>query len=575
MTDIPLELLFNIFIFLFIPFLCAYAANKLKTSPIIGYLVGGLVLGAFFGNMVTHELINGFAYFGIILLLFTVGLEVNFNQIMRLKRFILIGGTLQVLLTIFFVFIVGNLFGFDLLKSILIGIAMASSSTTLVAKIIQDRGEESSFAGEVAIGLLMFQDLAFIPFLIIFSSITSASVSPISVIADIFLGVGKAIIVISLIYYAGKKLVPHIFDRIARHSNELLNFFIILFILFVTYLSSLLGIPILIGVFISGILVAQTLEHHHIFSQVRPFRDILSIVFFVFIGMNIKLGLITPILGQILLFTAIVLIIKALIVFFVFLFLRFHTRVAFGLAMFLFQVSENAFILMFSAYKNGVVSETDYLFVSTSILLGLILTPIMIKNKDVIYTSLRKFTKKYIGFLDDYINTRIDQDRSPIDELNLKNHVIICGYGRIGGDIGRALTMADVPYIAIDYNFHTVQKAKREGVNIIYGDPTDLDILDYAECEHANALISVVPERFSQEAIVLNAKKMNKDIFLVARVHRKDDQQRMRDLGVDLVIHPEFEASLSIIKKILYMFKVSKEEIVGKVKRMKIEHGMI
>lgn len=575
MSDIPLSSLFNIFIFFLVPFVCAYIASKLKISSIVGYLFGGLILGNLFGNAISQDQINNFAYFGIILLMFTVGLEVNFNQMMRLKKFIIIGGTLQVLFSTLIITIFSAFFGFDMLKAFLIGIAISSSSTTLVAKIIQDRGEESSFVGEIAIGILMFQDLAFIPFLIIFNSITSQNVSFWQVSFDVIVGMFQTGILLSALFYLGKKYISVLFDRVAKKSHELLNFFIILFILFTVYLSSLFHIPILIGVFISGILVGQTLEHYHIFSQVRPFRDILAIVFFVYIGSNIQIGLVAPMLLKIFIFTIGISLIKSVIILLIFIVLRFHSRVAFSLSLFLFQITENAFILMFFAYKNGIMSHEDYLFISTSILLSLLFTPIVVNNKDTIFLAIRKFIKKYLGFLEDYICTRIDQDKSPIDELNIKDHVVICGYGRVGGDIGRALTMADIPYIAIDYNFHTVQKAKKQGVNIIYGDPTDINILDYAEIENANAIVSVVPESFSQEAIVLNAKKMNQNIFIIARVHRKDDQQRMKDLGVDLVIHPEFEASLSIIKKILYMFKLPKEEIVGKVKRMKIEHGMV
>jgi CPA2 family monovalent cation:H+ antiporter-2 len=562
-------------VFFLIPFICAYIASKLKISSIVGYLIGGLVLGNLFGSTISQDQINNFAYFGIILLMFTVGLEVNFNQMMRLKRFIIIGGLLQMVFSTLLITIFSLFFGFDLLKSFLVGIAISSSSTTLVAKIIQDRGEESSFIGEIAIGILMFQDLAFIPFLIIFNSITSQSSSFWQVSFDVILGIIQAGVILSVMFFLGKKYISVIFDRVAKKSHELLNFFIVLFILFTVYLSSLFHIPILIGVFISGILVGQTLENHHIFSQIRPFRDILAIVFFVYIGLNIQIGAVAPMFLNILAFTLGISLIKAIIILTIFIVLRFHSRVAFSLSLFLFQITENAFILMFFAYKNGIMAYQDYLFVSTSILLSLLFTPIVINNKDNIYLSIRKFIKRHMIFLEDYINLKIDQDKSPIDELNLRNHVVICGYGRVGGDIGRALTMADIPYIAIDYNFHTVQTAKKQGVNIIYGDPTDINILDYAEIESANALISVVPESFCQEAIVLNAKKMNKDIFIIARVHRKDDQQRMRDLGVDLVIHPEFEASLSIIKKILYMFKLPKEEIIGKVKRMKIEHGMV
>ncbi len=134
--------------------------------------------------------------------------------------------------------------------------------------------------------------------------------------------------------------------------------------------------------------------------------------------------------------------------------------------------------------------------------------------------------------------------------------------------------MANIPYIAIDYNLYTVEKARRAGVNIIYGDPSDMDILDYAQVEKAVIMILAVPEKNTQEAIVLNAKKLNRDLYVISRVHKEQDQTRMKDLGVDLVIQPEFEASLSIIRRIYMLHKMDKIDVVNKIKRLKIEHGL-
>ncbi|EKE14599.1 MAG: hypothetical protein ACD_12C00400G0002 [uncultured bacterium] len=202
------------------------------------------------------------------------------------------------------------------------------------------------------------------------------------------------------------------------------------------------------------------------------------------------------------------------------------------------------------------------------------MTPVFIKNKDRSYRSIRSFIKKYLPFLEDFINYRIDTNKSLLDELTMKNHVVICGYGRIGSYIGRSLMMADIPYVAIDYNLFIVEKAKKKGANIIYGDPTDIDILDYAQVDEASIIILAVPERSAQESIVFNARKLNRDIFVISRVHRQSDQVRMKDIGANLVVQPEFEASLSIIKKIYLWHKLDKEDIVNKIRRLKIEHGI-
>ncbi len=574
MGDIAPNLIFNFFLFLFIPFTLAALSKKAKISPLIGYIAGGLVLGNLFPELARVEAIKNFAYFGIVLLLFTVGLETNFQRLVSLKKYIILGGTLQILLSVAAVFALSLFFRFSLLESFLIGIALSSSSTTLVAKIIQDRGEESSFVGEIAMGILIFQDIAFIPFLIIFTSITAGSLSAITVTGEIVVSLIKATVIITGLYLLGQKIIPRIFSRIARSSRELFNLFIIVFILFVAGLSLFLDIPVLIGVFVAGVLLAQTIEHYHIFSQVRPFRDLLGVIFFVYIGSNIEISNIINNLPSILLFSVIVMLVKGLIILSIFLFMRFHSKTSFSLATYLFQIDEDAFILMSTAYLNGVLTQDKYLFIIASTLITLVVTPFLINNKDSMYKSIRFFTKKYFGVIEDFLVTRVDSNRSPIDELNLKNHVVLCGYGRIGSYVGRSLIMANIPYIAIDYNLYTVEKARRSGVNIIYGDPTDIDILDYAQVDEAAIMVLAVPEKNTQEAIVLGAKKLNRDLYIVSRVHKKQDQTRMKDLGVDLVIQPEFEASLSIVRRIYSLHKMDKIEVVNKIKRLKIEHGL-
>ncbi len=575
MADIPAPQVFSFFLFLLCPFAFAVIAKKLKISSIVGYIIGGLVLGNLFGKFINISAIQSFAYFGIILLLFTVGLEVNFNRMMTAKKFIVIGGLLQLTLSVVFIAVTSLFFGFSAIQSFLIGIALSSSSTTLVAKIIQDRGEENSFIGEIAMGILIFQDIAFIPFLIIFTSITSSNISSIiSLTWGIVKGVVESSVILGVLFYLGHRIIPKVFNRIARSSRELFNLFIILFIFFITAVSLVLKIPILIGVFVAGVLVGQTVEHYHIFSEVRPLRDLLAVIFFVFIGTNIKLGLITGLIPQIILFTVLVMLIKALILLFIFIFLKFHSRTSFTMSMYLFQIDEDAFILMSTALANAVFPFDRYLFVITSVLITLILTPIMIKHKDSLYLAIRRFTKKFLPFVGSFITHRIDRDLSPIDVLQIKNHVVICGYGRIGSYIGRSLMMANIPFIAIDYNFYIVERARQEGVHVIYGDPSDIDILDYAQVDEAAMLILALPEKFAQEAIILNAKKLNPNIYIISRVHREIDQRRMKDLGVHLVVQPEFEASLSIIKKIYLWRNLAKEDVVNKIRRLKLEHGL-
>lgn len=572
MVELPASLFFNATMFLLVPLFVAVVFKKNKISPIVGYMLGGIILSNFFGKFTNHEVLDSFAYFGILLLMFTVGLETQFDRMVSLKRYIVYGGILQLSLSALFVGLVSAFFGFSFMQCLLIGIALSSSSTTIVAKIIQDKGEEGSFIGEMAMGILMFQDLAFIPFMVIFNSLTGEHQSPIQIAFKICIDMVLASFILAFAYYMGKRIAPYLFNRFALLSRELLNILIVLCIFLVAYLSTLFHISPFISIFVAGIIVSQTVEHYHIFSQIRPLRDMLAVIFFIYIGMNVNLGVLFPTLLPMLFFVALVMVGKALIIFFIFTSFKFHSKLSTYLSLYLFQIDEDAFILMSVAYANNLFTQEQYMFVISSVLISLLFTPTLIAKKEKVYTYFWHFVSKALPFIHTYVTKRIDRDKSTIDTLDIQNHIILCGFGRIGSHVGRALLLAEIPFVAIDYNFQTVEKAKKLGVNIIYGDPTDIDMLDYAECESATAIVLALPDRFAQESIVMNAKKLNKNIVIMSRVHRIIDHKRMKDLGVHVVIQPEFEASLSIIKKLMMLKHIHKDDILKHIAYFKKEH---
>ena len=573
MTDIPFNLLLDILIFLLFPLIGGFLAARKKISPLIGYIIGGIFLHLVFGDRLPKDFINNFSILGLVLLIFTIGLETNFQTVKRFGKFVLLGGLLQILLSAVFITTLSILFKFSFLESLLFGFAFALSSTAVVAKIIQERGEENSLVGGLAIGILIFQDLAFIPLLIIFSSFAKGD-SSLLIVQNVVINSLKAVVILGIVYYVGHKLVPVIFNRIAKVSREVLNLFVIIFIVSSLTFFSFFGLSSLLAAFIAGVLLGQTFEHYHIFSQIRPLRDLLAIVFFVFLGLSVEFGFVISHIIPILAFVTVVILIKIFLVLGIYLFFRFHSRTAFTLSIFLFQIGEGAFILIFQGLNNGAISKDAYNFALSVVLVTLLITPLLIAEKDRLYLTIRKLIKRYLPFLEKFIVYNFDRETPNIDILPLKEHVIICGYGRVGSYVGRALMLANIQFIAIDYSIYTVERAKKESINIIYGDPTELDVLDYAQCEDASVLVSAVPESFSQEMIIFNAKKLNPKIVIFTRVHQEAEQRRMKDLGVEVVVQPEFEASLSIIRRILYRRGFDREEIARKIKRLKIEHGM-
>lgn len=575
MAEVSGAQFFNYFVFLLVPFFFGLIAKRFKLSPIVGYLVGGIVLGNLFKGLVSVETVTQFAHFGIVLLLFSIGLDLNMTKMFVLKKFVVLGGLLQIFLTLVAVSLLSLLFGFTTIQSFLIGIALTSSSTTIVAKIIQEKREENSFLGEVTLGILMFQDLAFIPFIIIFTYLNGDTTSGFELLRTIAFSIAEATLILLTMYYVGKRVVPYAFDRIARVSRELLNLFILVFIFAVIALSSTFGVPVLIGAFIAGILVSQTLEHHHVFAQIRPLRDVMAIVYFVYIGTHVQMPQVLFLLPKVLLFGSLLVLIKGLILLLIFMYFRFSSRMAFSMAMFLFQVSENAFILLSLAFSNNIFTSDEYLLILSSVLMSLIITPYLIQRRDVLYIAVRAFLKRRVPFVEVFVQKSLDFNEAHVESAALKNHIVICGYGRIGEQVGKALELANIPFIAIDYNFQTVEKYKKEGTTIIFGDPNDVDVLRYAQLESAAAVVVAVPLRSDQEAIILNVKKLNTNVLVISRVHTEGDRQRMKDLGAHTIVLPEFEASLMMIRRIFLHKRMSKDEILKWVRHIKLVHGAV
>ncbi len=575
MGEVPFSVVVDFFLYLFIPFIFALIASRLRSSPIAGYLIGGVVVGSLLPHTARGPAIETFAYFGIILLFFTIGLEVHFSRMLTYKRYIVRGGLLQLLLCGVAISLVSILFGFTPSQGLLLGIALAVSSTPLVAKMIQDKREEGTLLGEVTIGILMLQDLAFIPMLIIMNAVTQKTQSFTAVMGEMAWGLAVSTLILGVMYVVGKAAIPTAFDKVARLRRDLLNFFIIVFILMVAVISALLQIPIVIGAFIAGVFVATTTSHYHIFSQIRPLRDLLAVLFFIYIGSQISAPTLLTHAPQILAFAATLILVKAAVIVAIFIYLRCNARFSFFMATHLFQVGETSFILLTTAVSSHLLSQEQYTVILSAMVLSLIVTPLIITKKEVLYRFVRSFLKRVLPQLEAVIAAKIDLDRSPIDELTLRDHVIIAGYGRVGSQVARALTLANIPFIAIDYNFPLVERAKREGVQILYGDPTDRDVLDFAEVETAIAVVAAVPTRSDQEAIVLGAKHLNPKIFIISRVASQEDQNHLKDLGVHAVVQPELEASISIMRRLLVLSRKPKEEIARQIHHMKLIHGAL
>jgi CPA2 family monovalent cation:H+ antiporter-2 len=572
MEGVSTSLLANFLIFLFLPLVIGYLATKLRLPALIGFIVGGVILGNLFtGEIINTQLLPGIATFGIILLLFSVGLEVNLDNFARFGRFVLIGGTAQIIISAVVIFFLSLVTKFSLVESLFIGFSFALSSTAVIAKLLQEKGEESSLLGGLVIGILVLQDLAVIPLIVIFSAL-SRDVASSSIFSTLTIALVKSGLLLFTVLIVGRKIIPLIYDKLARISRELLNLFTIFLIFAFVYVFALFGLSASIAAFIAGMLISQTLEHYHVFSQIRPMRDLFAIFFFVYLGTSVKFAAVIDLVPKILLFTTLLILIKFAVIVIIFLILRFHSRTSFSIGLYLANIGEFSFIIMHLGFANGLVSQETYITSITTVLLTISAVPIMITNKEKIYKIVRKLVERIFPSLANYIKHNVDREPAHIEALKVRDHVVICGFGRIGKYIGKALKFTKVPFIGIDRNYYAVQKARAQGLSVIYGDPTDIDILDYAQVETAKFLVCVTPSKRSQETIIVNARKLNPKIKILTRVHDEGILTKLHSLGAHLVIQPEFEASLTIIKQILYNLGFSLDQISNEFRKLKKEH---
>lgn len=574
MPELPIQTIVQILLFLLVPFLWGYCAVRLRVPTVIGYIVAGFFL-ALIKTADVSSVVSFFANIGLLLLLFTLGLELDLSTLRRHGKAVIVAGLLQVALTTLGTLFLLAFLQFGLTTSLLLGFALSLSSTAVVSKIIQERGDEHTLPGQLAIGILILQDIIAIPGILIISSYSPNLTKPDLLIA-VSASVLKSIGILGLMYVFGERIIPRVFEKLGKVSRELLNLFTIVFIFALVGIFRYLGLSTGLASFSAGLLIGQTAQHHHIFSQIRPLRDIFVILFFVFLGVSTNLNLLANQWVSIVMFSLCLVLLKIVVMTLVLTKMKYNSKTVFSVGLFLSQVGEFAFILLREGHTNGLLSAEAMAFGTGVSLMTLLISPFLIQHHLFLYMQTRKIIKNHIPVLEEFIAYRIDREGSVAGSITTghTDHVILCGYGRVGSYVGRALTLSNIPYCAIDYNQHVVQKERLAGVDIIYGDPTSHDILDIAGVKEAKAIIIALPDNFSQELVVLSARRKNPKILIFARVRQKDEQLRLKSLGADVVIQPEFEAALSIVKKVMRAKHMNDEDIQGKIKRLKIEHGM-
>lgn len=553
-----------------------FFSHALKLPMLLGYIIMGIIFGNIFPRFLDKPLLSLISDIGVTLLLFTLGVELSFHRLRNVFGTIVWAAFFQIVLvtSILFLLLFGA-FGMAFLPSIFIALAGSLSSTVVIVKILFEKGELDTMPGEILTAWSVIQDLSVIPIMILLpvlvSIYSSGVATPMSAMSAFAIQVLKAGIALLLVLFFGKTGVPFLLNAVAKIGSREVYLISAVSIVFVSAVCAYaFGLSAGLGAFIAGLMIAETSQNHMVFSEVRPLRDVFATVFFVSLGMSIPFGTILLVWPMLIGLTLLIILLKFFVVFFLCRFLGYHPKTSWMVGLGLLPMSEFGFLLASIGLSLGALSTQEYiLFISLVVGTIALSMPLLTHGQAMYYGLKHRFGDALFSL---GRTTRLSQERN--EELPFRNHVVICGYGRVGKYIGRALEMAGVPLVVVDYNHTTITKVKEKGITVVYGDPADRDVLDKAQVDFAKAIIIAIPDRHTQELIIGHALTLNKNIQIICRSHHEEDQTHLKSLGVQIIVQPEFEAALSIIHRLLPEYGVIEEELSGKISRLKIEHGV-
>ena len=540
-----------------------FVAKSLKLQPLIGYIIGGVVLKTVFPSVVG---ISRLAEIGAILLLFSVGVELSISRLTRVLKKIALGASLQLVFTGFVFYFIFIRLGIDPKQAFIFAYALSLSSTALVLKILADRGESDTVHGEIMTGWLLVQDLAVVPIVVLLPALV---LGPISWQMPV-LALAKAAFVIVVTVILGKHITPYLIHKVASvNSRELLILSALSLAAATAYATSFLGVSPALGAFLAGVVISESQENHAVFAETRPLKDLFVAIFFVTIGLIVMPEIALGNIALICWLAMTIIVIKVIINFIVTVFLKYRGKPLVLISLGLSQVGEFAFVILSQAVILGLLLA-DYVSIAVSAaLLTLIISPFIYRGAVPLWRWLKNNTQGF-GYIGNLFRSG---EKNIAKEHEYKDHIIICGYGRVGGWVGKALFSLKIPHVVIDFDQKVVSDLKKKGYEVIYGDAIEPEILDLAGIGSAKVVVLAVPDRVAQESLVGYVQTRFPKVKIISRVHLNEDRDRLRILRVFRIVQPEFEASISIIRSVLASLGRPNEEIKRQIKRIRMSYA--
>ncbi|GHV01370.1 potassium transporter [Campylobacterota bacterium] len=495
--------------------------KKLDIPPVIGYIIAGVLASQIFQIHGENETLDELAEFGIVFLMFTIGLEFSMSYLRAMQKEVFIFGSLQVIVTtVIFTVIAHFAMGIDLKPAIVIASALSMSSTAIVLKILKEKGEIGKTYGKQVLGILIFQDIAVIPVLLMVTLFSKPDVTPLNLISQMALSAVIVLVVLSTIgKYAMTKLLELASDS---QTHEIFVCTVLLVVVGAALLAHEFGFSYSLGALIAGIMIAETRYKHQVEADLSPFRDMLLGIFFVTVGMQINLRLFVENIGFITAFIVCVMLLKALVIFAISRSLS-NKGAAIRSAVSLMQMGEFGFAIFALASQAGILPDRDLLgVISVAVAISMILTPFILKQVDRIAALFEK--------------GKAAPPAANFTTEHPTNHVIVIGYGAaLGQQVAQMLREQDVPYICIEGQYKKVEDGLERGHAVMLGNATQKSILEHADIKNAAAVIVATDREHDMRLIAETALEANPDINLIIKSNQHTTPGLLSDLKVVLV----------------------------------------
>ena len=546
-------------------FLGGVAARALRAPPVLGYLAMGMIIGPYvagrsgdewlnFATVADVDTVHRLAEIGVVLLVFAIGIEISFRELVNLGKVIVIGGILQIGATAALLTPIGLVLGFDVTTAIILGMVGALSSTMVVLKTLTDRGEIHSLHGRLLTGFLLMQDLVFILMIAMLPALDGGD-GPVNVLKEAGWGVLKTTIIIGGVVFLGIKVMPIAMSRITLlGSREVFVLMVMAIVFAISGLTNFVGLSAALGAFVAGLLLSESDIGHWALAEVAPLRDIFAALFFASLGMLTDPAFIFDHYYEVLTVIGAAVVIKFVVTAIIVRVAGYLPSTSLLTGVGMGQIGEFSFILVAGALALGVVDQMFHSLIVVSAVVTMAAGPPMIAGG----TRLVTVMSQRFRVLRPY---RIGDSHSEERPRQTFGHVVICGLGRVGSLVAQEMRQHDVPFTVVDLDPRTLDEWRRQGYHTVLGSSDRAEVLRAARVPQAGLMVITTGDPVSVELTANQALQMQPELEIVARVRARSEGEHLQRLGVQEVVWPEMEAGLEIVRHSLARYRTPDYEV--------------